>query len=187
LFGLDHFSLIAPIYDRVISNKELEKLITLARLPVSGRLLDAGGGTGRVTQALRNQSSQIVVADLSLGMLQQTVAKNGLQPVNTQTEALPFPDKSFDRVIMVDALHHVFNQNQTARELWRVLKTGGRLVIEEPDVRTFVVKLVALGEKLMLMRSHFLSPPRIAALFDDPTARIYIETESYTSWVVVEK
>ena len=59
---------------------------------------------------------------------------------------------------MVDALHHVIHQGQTAREMYRVLKPGGRIVIEEPDIRKFGVKLIAVAEKLLLMRSHFLSP-----------------------------
>ena len=61
---------------------------------------------------------------------------------------------------MVDALHHVINHGQTAREMYRVLKPGGRIVIEEPDIRSFYVKLIAVAEKLLLMRSHFLSPQR---------------------------
>ena len=88
---------------------------------------------------------------------------------------------------MVDALHHVCDQEHTAAELWRALKPGGRLVIEEPDVRTGIVKLVALFEKLALMRSHFLSPPQIAALFEWDDAQVEIVTEGHTSWVVVDK
>ena len=68
-----------------------------------------------------------------------------------------FKDKSFDRVIMVDALHHVKDYRITIHELWRVLMPGGRIVIEEPDIQTFPVKLMALVEKIALMRSHFIS------------------------------
>ena len=70
-----------------------------------------------------------------------------------------------------------------------MLKPGGYLVIEEPDLRTFVVKLVALAEKLALMRSHFLAPLEIAALFDFPQAKVRIETEvdGFNAWVIVQK
>ena len=90
---------------------------------------------------------------------------------------------------MVDALHHVCNQVQTAQELWRVLAPGGYLVIEEPDLRTFAVKLVAVAEKVALMRSHFLAPEAIAALFDPFTAQVRIETEEkgFNAWVIVHK
>ena len=52
-----------------------------------------------------------------------------------------------------------------------VLKPGGSIVIEEPDIRKFTVKLIALAEKITLMRSHFLSPDKIAGLFKFPEAK----------------
>jgi len=84
-------------------------------------------------------------------------------------------------------LHHVYDQAQTLQELWRVLQPGGLLIIEEPDIRSFGVKLIALGEKLALMRSHFLAPQRIAAFFTAPDARVHIHTEQATAWIVVQK
>jgi len=67
-----------------------------------------------------------------------------------------------------------------------VLKPGGRLVIEEPDVRCWQVKLVALVEKLALMRSHFLSPPEIVALLPRE-ALVTVESERWNAWVIAEK
>ena len=184
---LDHFDLVAPLYDRVIGFQSPERLISLAQLPVEGLLLDAGGGTGRVSFAVRKLVSQVVVADLSFHMLRQAGQKDGLGPVNALTEALPFRDHTFDRIIMIDALHHVCDQGITARELWRLIKPGGRIVIEEPDIRTMIVKIVALAEKMALMRSHFLAPQEIAGLFSFPGARTRITRESYNAWIVVEK
>jgi ubiquinone/menaquinone biosynthesis C-methylase UbiE len=183
----DHFTLIAPFYEHFIRLRAPDTLISLLDLPVGGRLLDAGGGTGRVAQALRGLVDQVVVADLSLGMLSQAQKKEGLQSVNSHTERLPFPDKSFSRVLMVDALHHVCDHRDTALELFRVLEPGGLLVIEEPDVRKFSVKLVALAEKLALMRSHFLSPPRIAALFPKANQPIRIHKEGFSAYVIINK
>jgi demethylmenaquinone methyltransferase/2-methoxy-6-polyprenyl-1,4-benzoquinol methylase len=118
-------------------------------------------------------------------MLAEARQKN-LPAVSTQTECLPFPDGTFDRVLMVDALHHVLNQAETIRELYRVLKLGGMLVIEEPDIRTFPVKLIAVAEKLALMRSHFLSPSQIARLLPSE-AKIRIESQENTAWIITEK
>jgi demethylmenaquinone methyltransferase/2-methoxy-6-polyprenyl-1,4-benzoquinol methylase len=80
----------------------------------------------------------------------------------------------------------VVSQSETARELYRVLKVEGRLVIEEPDLRTFGVKMIAIAEKIALMRSHFLAPSQIVQLFP-AEARVRIETEENTAWVIVEK
>ena len=61
-------------------------------------------------------------------------------------------------------LHH-FNDHDTAiRELLRVLRPKGRLIIDEPDIKRFSVKVVALLEKLALMRSRFLPAEEIRAL-----------------------
>ena len=183
----DHFDFLAPLYEAFIPPKDPQELWALVDLPTSGALLDAGGGTGRVAQFMHGKANPVVVADLSCKMLAEARQKDGLRPVCSHTENLPFPDETFARIIMVDALHHVCDQRATVDELWRTLQPGGRLVIDEPDVRAFVVKLIALGEKLALMRSHFLSPPRIAELFRYPNARVRVETGKFNAWVIVEK
>jgi demethylmenaquinone methyltransferase/2-methoxy-6-polyprenyl-1,4-benzoquinol methylase len=82
-----------------------------------------------------------------------------------EAELLPFPDGYFERAMMVDAFHHVRSQPRTAAELVRVLAPGGRLVIEDPHIRYFSTRLLALAEKLLLMRSRILSAEAAAALF----------------------
>jgi len=184
---INHFDFLAPIYDKVIKPQDPEWLIKLARLPVSGMVLDAGGGTGRVASVLRDFTSGFIVADLSMRMLRKAIVKEGLNVVNTSTENLPFADESFERVIMVDSFHHVVNQVITAREMWRVVIPGGWVIVEEPDIRKNLVKLIALFEKLALMRSHFLPPQTIASYFQFPGANIDLHENKFSSWVVIQK
>ncbi|MBN1219568.1 MAG: methyltransferase domain-containing protein [Anaerolineae bacterium] len=186
--GFDHFSLLAPFYDRVFRGKDLTQLKSLLGLPTDGRLLDAGGGTGRVAHNLHGLASQIVVTDVSNGMLSEAIQKDGLTPLQAHAELFPFADASFTRILVVDAFHHFCNQREAAVELWRVLAPGGRLVIEEPNIDTWPVKLIALAEKLALMRSHFYAPRQIKAMFEPYNAHIEIHTDQqYTVWVVVQK
>lgn len=181
--SFDHFSAIAPIYARVTYSKK-DVMREIASLPVSGRLLDIGGGTGRVASAIKEYVDEIIIADVSFGMLTHA-PRADFQPVCGASESLPFADDFFERVIMVDALHHVIDHAHTAREMFRVLKPGGVLVIEEPDIRTFGVKLIAIAEKLLLMRSHFLAPDAIMRLFD--TGKKETKSADGTAWVIIKK
>ncbi len=185
-YGADfHFDLIAPWYERLIHPQDPTRLLAALALTPESRVLDAGGGTGRVAQFLR-PVGQLVVADLSVGMLRYAQQKPQVQAVAARTEELPFPDATFDRVVMVDALHHVFHQAHTVAELWRVLAPGGRLVIEEPDFHLWAIKLLALGEKILLMRSHFLRPQAIAALLP-PEAEVAITSVRGMAHIIAEK
>ena len=183
----DHFGFLAPFYERFIKPKSPAILSGLLELPVDGILLDVGGGTGRVSGFFATQVAKVIVADLSEKMLLQSHNKGGLEPVCSHAEKLPFPDNYFDRVIMVDALHHVCDQQETARELWRVTKPEGKIIIEEPDIKNWGVKLVALGEKVALMRSHFLAPEEIKGLYGDVTDNLQIHFEGHIAWIVIQK
>jgi ubiquinone/menaquinone biosynthesis C-methylase UbiE len=183
----DHFNLLAPIYDLVIHPKEPDALAGLLDLNPGLSLLDVGGGTGRISQFFAEKTRQVVLADLAYQMLLKSQEKDGLLAVNSHSEYLPFPDRCFDRIVMVDALHHVCDQAKTAQELWRVVKPGGRIVIEEPDIRSKAVKLVALAEKLALMRSHFLAGEEIKALFSEIAGDIEVIHEDHFVWVVVKR
>jgi len=183
---IDHFNLLAGFYDQVGQYSATEPLLGLLSLSPSSLLLDAGGGTGRIAAALRGMVSDVYVADSSRGMLRRAVRK-GLSTVCAPAECLPFLSESFDRVIMVDALHHVLDQKQTIRELWRVLIPGGRIVIVEPDIRHFTVKLIAAGEKMLLMSSHFLSNEEINSLFSGFDAKIHVDYAGHNVFLVAEK
>ena len=185
---LDHFGLLAPFYERVIPAPDVSRLAELLNLPASGRLLDAGGGTGRVSSQLRPFVDDLVVTDVSHGMLAQAQVKGDLELSLAHAETLPFADEAFDRVLVVDALHHFCDQRLAIADLLRVLKNGGTLVIEEPDLNTFRVKLVAVAEKIALMRSHFYYPAQIKAMIEShgTPARV-VNDGDLSAWVVATK
>jgi demethylmenaquinone methyltransferase/2-methoxy-6-polyprenyl-1,4-benzoquinol methylase len=184
---LDHFGLIAPFYDRMFGGLDSARLRELLALPAV-RLLDVGGGTGRVAALLAGDVGQVVIADPSRGMLSSAKAKTALLPARAHAEALPFRDNGFDRILIVDAFHHFTGHTEAASELMRVLAPGGRLVIEEMNYERLPVKLVALGEKLALMGSRFYRADALGRLFEGPGRSVSVFADHPISvWVVVDK
>lgn len=183
-----HFDFIAFAYDRLLGPPQVADLAMMLGLPIRGRLLDAGGGTGRVSLPLRPQVGEVVVSDLSGEMLRNARKKAGLDGVRARTEQLPFTDGAFERIIVIDALHHFARREEALAELVRVLKPTGRMLIEEPDLNLPIVKLVAVAEKLLLMESHFATPGAIGAAVQrhglSPAIR---QGGRFRTWIIAEK
>ena len=191
---LDHFGLLAPFYDRVFSASNRERLQRLLGLPFGGRLLDVGGGTGRVSQSLTDLVDELYVLDESRQMLRQARGK-GLDAVLAHAEALPFADGSFDGILIVDAVHHVADVPQVLAEFCRILRVpdpgtgqgGGRLVIEEPDIERLWARFIALAERLLFMRSRFYRADTLAAMMADCRVQVTVEREDGMYWIVADK
>jgi len=182
----DHFSFLAPIYDRVIRTPNMDRLRSLVALTPTDRLLDLGGGTGRILCHLHNGEAGAWIVDPALGMLREAQGK-GLGTCQGLAEDAPFRDGAFTKIIAVDSYHHMPDQDGAVRELLRLLAPGGRLVVEEPDIRRFTVKLIALGEKLALMTSHFRTAEHVAERFATPETSVSVHVGSHMYWVVVDK
>ncbi len=185
---LDHFDLVARFYDRAIGPHEAEQLREQLDLPGHGRLLDIAGGTGRVLTGLKPWEGTFVLCDYSFPMLRQAKQKHSAALVRAAAEKLPFADNFFERILIVDALHHLTDQTRALAEMWRVLTPGGRLVIEEFDVHHWAVKIVAILEKIALMRSHFMAPAEIQRLMENLGANVQVRYQgSAKAWVIAEK
>jgi len=183
---LDHFRLVAPHYDRIFTYQKDERLTELLQCSGDGWLLDAGGGTGRVAETLRDLAGHVVVLDESEGMLRQAQDK-GLTAVLGEVEALPFRSGVMPRILMVDTFHHLRDQAASVDELVRMLAPGGRLVVQEPDIQHWIVKLTALGEKLLLMRSRFRRPEAVQRMFEGVGGQAQVQRRKAHFWAVVEK
>lgn len=172
----DHFNLIARWYDRLIRRPADDPLPELLAVEPGQTVLDVGGGTGRNSHRWREAGARVIVCDFAGEMVRQARGRVTLAVLGSVTH-LPLAADSADRVLVVDAFHHFVQpspeaaQPRAAAELLRVLRPGGRLVIEEPDIARRRVQLIALGERLLLMGSRFWSPTGLAALFEGLGAR----------------
>ncbi|MHB0875939.1 MAG: class I SAM-dependent methyltransferase [Anaerolineae bacterium] len=159
----DSFRALAPYYERLFRYPGPVALLPLLALEPGMRLLDIGGGTAQVSAALPADCTRVVL-DPSLAMLRQGRGRGVLLSAGL-AERLPFADGTFDRCLFVDSFHHLLDHGLAATEALRVLRPGGRLLVEEPDIRHPLIKLIAFAERLLRVRSRFLSPADMERVF----------------------
>jgi sterol 24-C-methyltransferase len=119
-----------------------DKLARTLDLPPGSRVLDAGCGEGDVAVRLcRRFGLEVDGVDLlgfNLEKARGKAARLGLTDSlrfhRLDYNDLPFPDQTFDGVYTMETLVHAFDHQRTLRELRRVLKTGGKLVLFEYSV-----------------------------------------------------
>ncbi len=115
--------------------KRADLLAALALLDPSWVIGDLGCGTGTLTAALAPHVARVHAVDASPEMLAAAHARLDRLPnvsVHEGTlEALPLPDASLDVAVMLLVLHHVADPLRALREVRRVLRTGGRLLIAD--------------------------------------------------------
>jgi ubiquinone/menaquinone biosynthesis C-methylase UbiE len=91
------------------------------------RLLDVACGPGWVSAAAAGRGASVVGVDMSSAMLAEARRLHpGLELQVGDAESLPFPDRSFDAVVMNFGLLHVGRPEQALTEAHRVLRPGGR-------------------------------------------------------------
>lgn len=102
-----------------------------AHLPRGGaRILDLGCGSGRAARTFE-EFGTVVGSDLSWEPLKAD-ARNGRSRLATRAERLPFRSGSFDLVTALDLVEHLEHDQPALREMLRVLRPGGVLILTVP-------------------------------------------------------
>lgn len=101
------------------------------------RILDVGFGNGFLLKTLSKKGFQVSGMEISgsiIARLKREVEAEKLNMGLIQGDILnsPFPDNYFDIVITLEVLEHVINPQKMAKELGRILKKGGVLIVSTP-------------------------------------------------------
>lgn len=119
-----------------------------AVLSPGGRLLDVGCGAGSVADLARASFQRVCGCDLSIHALRRASLRGmAVACVDLNAGVLPYRDNSFDCVTCLEVLEHVVDPLRLLKEVRRVLRPQGRLVLTTPNIRYFrnILKLVLEG------------------------------------------
>jgi ubiquinone/menaquinone biosynthesis C-methylase UbiE len=133
-------------------------------VPSGGRLLDLGGGTGDLGLGVgKALGADVVVADVTPEMLYRVSAHPSMSVRLTAAESLPFHDAYFDGLLCSDAFHHFRDQAAAVREMARVVRPGGCILVFEFR-RAGFGHLLVFAERRLGEPGSFLEPEELRTL-----------------------
>jgi SAM-dependent methyltransferase len=113
-----------------------------AAIPASSRILDAGCGSGVTAAKLMQRGYAVWGIDLAETMIRQARELCGTDQFGIgDIEHIPFGDNTFDGVVSLGVIEYQESDEQTLREIHRVLIPGGRAVIAIPNGRSPVRRM----------------------------------------------
>ena len=125
---MKYYDAISEAYDELYKEEQLDKLNKIKDLvKFKGLVLDLGCGTGFITEKIPN----VIGCDSSEKMLAKCSKK--LKVVHCDAVKLPFEDNYFDTVFSLTVLQDIKEYKQAIKEIRRVLKNNGNIIITVLD------------------------------------------------------
>ncbi|MCX4628248.1 MULTISPECIES: demethylmenaquinone methyltransferase [unclassified Streptomyces] len=141
------------------------------------KVLDLAAGTATSSLPFAATGAYVVPCDFSLGMLREGKKRHAWLPLTAgDATKLPFKDDVFDTVTISFGLRNVQDTDAALRELYRVTKPGGQVVICEFSQPTWAPLRTVYVEYLMRAL-----PPVARAVSSNPDAYVYL-AESIREW-----
>ena len=133
-------------------------VISLLNIKEDMSILDIGCGTGwalgQAANLIDNKGSFYGV-DLSAKMIEKAKenfkTKENFHFIKANAESIPLDDNLFDFIICTNSFHHYFNPDKALKEMYRLLKIGGKVYILDPTADIWIIKII---DKLAILLGH---------------------------------
>lgn len=186
-FGLSSLINLSTLFCALTKEKTDVEHMHLNDLPV-GKLLDIGCGGGAFLHKMRVRGWTVEGLDFDEGAVRAARADYGVEARVGRLEDMAFASESIDAVTMHHVIEHVFDPVSLMREVRRILKPQGRLVVVTPNISSW-------GHDRFGASWRGLEPPRHTRLFSSralasaATAagfhRIYAYSTAANAWSIL--
>ncbi len=140
-----YFNEIAHQWDNMqqnfFSEEVRDKAFSIAGLKKGKIAADIGAGSGFISEGLIHKGLKVIAVDQSEAMLAEMREKfcsaEGVEYRLVEAEILPIPDEAVDYAFANMYIHHVESPQKAIKEMVRILKPGGKLVITDMDEHEF--------------------------------------------------
>ena len=132
-----------PIRAYVQEKYELPILMNMLKSNTFDSVLEIGCGNGNGTKLIKKYFNPLAITAIDLDEKMIQIAQETVHDEPTAFQVmdaskLDFPNESFDAIFDFSSIHHIPNWKNCIEELKRVLKVGGKLILEEFSIFNFI-------------------------------------------------
>ncbi len=184
------FDEIAPVYDYLswffLPNTK-KYILNNVQMSKNDKILDIGGGTGKLIETILKENTKVkgYVLDKSISMLKRSSLEEKVIVGDSAT--LPFGSNCFDFVFCIDALHHFEDKHKSLKEMIRVSKPDGEIIILELDPNNYLSKFIEYAERVMGESSKFYEKQYLKNVFLKRDFRVRIEKINFLQYILHAK
>jgi 2-polyprenyl-3-methyl-5-hydroxy-6-metoxy-1,4-benzoquinol methylase len=148
--------------------RQIKKIIKLGSI-----ILDIGSGRGLLLSQLKRKGCEVIGTELSEMSSKYARGSLNLNIINKNLEDCAFEKKYFDVITMFHSLEHLISPLKTLKEIYRIIKPGGTLVIEVP-------RFNSIYQRLFKEKWFHLDVPRHLFHFEDQTLEKLLTTAGFS-------
>lgn len=173
----------AKLYDSGLGNyaktRDNEIILELINKKKWTRVLDIPCGSGRITKLLLNRGFDVTAADYSEKMLRETGKKTGIKTIKADIFNTPFEDNEFDLVISLRILFHYPNPEMIIKELCRITKPKGIIIIDVLNRFSLRHFLALFLNRSLKKKLYFFNKRQLHEIFRENDLKILDHRTAY--------
>ena len=145
-----NYTLVKPVPIVRYPRDRFEMTALICSTSGGGRYLEIGAGSGNIALTVLEKYDELVLTEPAnvraneLSKLFKDQEKVKVIQHNIDNDTLDYPDGYFDTVVMVAVIEHLIDPKISLKELHRVLKPGGRLIIDTPNIAKWTRRIKLL-------------------------------------------